>query len=262
MKKAAICVATALVAITGVAFGQTTSQHFDNAIQTAENIQQDVQTAQNAVNQLVIGLTITGTPDAEAFENAMYFQINHIQNNADDIDYFTGLAHESSPVAFSTAEVNGFTAQLVVENDELIQLSAQITEAINNNDNASATALIPGLQNVLAAQSATAGDIISVLEDLKATTTIYQVDIQLVDAQGNNVYYTDLFGYYAYNHATSEYLYPEDQEGDSFFLAPGTYTFDSFNGYFSGTGSATVTLSSALVNENGVIVVELVYWSE
>lgn len=262
MKNAAICLATALVAITGSVSGQTTTEQFDYAIQTAENIQQDVQTAENAVNQLVIELTITGTPDAEAFGNAMYFQINHIQNNADDIDYFTGLALESSPVAFSTTEVTGFTAQLVVENDELIQVSAQITEAINNNDNAAAIALIPDLQNVLAAQSATAGDLISVLEDLKATTTIYQVDIQLVDSQGNPVFYTDLFGYYAYNHATSQYVYPEDQEGDSFFLAPGTYTFDSYDGYFSGTGSTTVTLSPALVYENGVIVVELVYWSE
>lgn len=261
MKKAAIYAATVVLTAFTNAFGQTTTQSIDNAIQTAENIQQDVQTAGNAIDQLVLELTIIGNPDAEQFHDQLFFHINNVQNNADDINYFTLLAEETSPVPFSIDGIFGYTEQLVVFNDDVISLTGQITEAVEENRNNDALALIPQLRDAIASQSATAGDIIAELETIRSNTQVFEVHIQLVDNQGNPVFYSDLHGYYTYSHATGEYLYPE-RDDNRFFLAAGTYTFDSFDGYWSGTGSNTVTLSEALVNEDGVIVVELVYWSE
>ena len=191
--------------------------------------------------------------------------MNHIQNNADDIDYFAGLAHDESTIPFSTAPVTALTAQLVVLNDDVIGLTNQITEAVSENRFSDANALVPDLRSTIASQSGVSQDMITVLEGIKQATTVYTVVIRLVDNQGNPTSTNDLHGYYAYDHATGGYVYPEDERGystDIFVLPAGTYTFDSYNGYWSGTNSTTVTLSNALVNEDGVIVVELVLWSE
>lgn len=263
MKKAAIYLATALFTFSGTAFGQNNAtQQLDLAIQTAENIQQDVINTQNAVNALVIELTVTNNPETTSFSNAMWAQVNHVQDNADNIDYFAYLAAQSSPVQLNTSAVGTLTTQLVNQNDELIQLQAQIIEAINTHHNADAIALIPALREVLNTQSALAGNLITVLEGLKSTASIYQVEIHLVDNQGNPVYYNDTHGFYCHNEVTGVYSYPDDQDGDTFFLPAGTYTFDSYDGYFSGTGSTTVTLSPELVNEDGIVIVNLQYWAE
>lgn len=262
MKKATIYAATVLLGAFGTVFGQTTSQDLDHAVQTAENLQQDIATAGNAIDQLAKELTILGNPDAVAFHDQLYVLVNSVQNNADDVDYFVSLAKDESPVDFSTTAITAQTTELVVLNDDLMADINAITDAVNDNRNQDAIDRIPHLRSVMASQSATADAIIALLGDIKANTAVYEVVIHLVDAQGNQVFYSDLHGYYAYDQATSEYLYPQNQEGDTFVLSAGTYMFDSFNGYFSGTGSTTVTLSDNLVNEDGVIVVELVYWSE
>lgn len=267
MKKLATY-AAALLLTTGLSssFAQiNTQQDLDNAIQTAENIPQDVQNASNAIDRLVFELNISGTTDANAFYNDLFVLVNHIQNNADDIDYFMGLAQNASPVAFSTAPVNSLTAQLVVLNDDVITLTTQIKDAVTENRYNNANSMIPALRNTINSQSSVSDNIISEIETIKQTATIYTVEIRLVDAQGQVTYTNDLHGYYAYNQATGEYLYPQDERDYSsgtFLLPAGTYTFDSFNGYWSGTNSNTVTLSNALVNEDGVIVVDLVLWSE
>lgn len=258
----------AAILLTGLSpvFAQNnTQQDLNSAIQTAENIPQDVQNASNAIDRLVYELNITSTPDADAFYNDLFILVNHIQNSADDIDYFVNLAHDESTVPFSTASVNGLTAQLVVLNDDVIVLTSQIKDAVVENRYSDANSLIPGLRNTIASQADVADNIVSEIEAIKLLTTIYTVEIRLVDAQGNPTSTNDLHGYYAYNQATGEYLYPEDERDYStgiFFLSTGTYTFDSFNGYWSGTSSNTVTLSDTLVNEDGVIVVDLVLWSE
>lgn len=266
MKKLATYAAALLLTGLSNSFAQNnTQQYLDNAIQTAENIPQDVQNASNAIDRLVYELNIAGNPDADAFYNSLFILVNHVQNNADDIDYFMGLAQNESTVSFSTAPVNGLTAQLVVLNDDVIGLTGQIKDAVLENRYNDANSLIPNLRNTIAAQSGTADNIISEIKAIKQITTIYTVEIHLVDAQGQPTYTNDLHGYYAYNQMTGEYLYPEDERdysSNTFFLEAGTYTFDSFNGYWSGTGSNTVTLSNELVNEDGVIVVELVLWSE
>lgn len=266
MKKLITYAAALLLTTMSTSFAQNnTQQYLDNAIQTAENIPQDVQNASNAIDRLVYELNITGTPDANAFYSDLFVLVNHIQNNADDIDYFMGLAQNESTIPFSTTPVNQLTAQLVVLNDDVIVLTGQINDAVLENRYSDANSLIPALRTAIASQADVANDIITTIETIKQATTLYTVEIRLVDAQGNPTSTNDLRGYYAYDHASGEYLYPEDERDYStgiFLLPAGTYTFDSFNGYWSGTGSNTVTLSNALVNEDGIIIVDLVLWSE
>lgn len=264
MKKFFTYAALALITASTSYAQNNTRENLDNAIQTAENIPQDVAYASNAIDRLVYELNITGTPDANAFYSDLFVLVNQVQNNADDIDYFTALAHDASLVAFSTAPVTSLTAQLVVLNDDVIVLTTQITDAISENRFSDANNLVPDLRTAIASQAALSEDLISVLEGIKAATAVYTVVIRLVDNQGNPTATNDLNGYYAYDQ-NGNYVYPQEERGystDTFLLPAGTYTFDSFDGYWSGTGSTTVTLSDALVNEDGVILVDLVLWSE
>jgi hypothetical protein len=89
----------------------------------------------------------------------------------------------------------------------------------------------------------------------------YQVCIRTVDNNGNPVAATDLFGFYVVKADTFEQIDPSNQEGTCWTLPAGTYEFGSYPGYWSGTSYKTLTLSRSL-EVNGVITVDLVYWSE
>ncbi len=238
-------------------------QNLDYAINTAENIPQDVQTAKTAVYQLAKQIVFLHEPNVQLFHDQMFVQVNNVQNNADDINWFVSLAQSGSAIAFSTAEIYSLTEELVNENDLLIGLTGQIENALQNNDNDTALDLLPQVKEVLNDQKSTAETIIAQVEALKQIIRTYKVCLRTVDNQGNPVNGSDLQGFYAQNTATGQYLYPENQDGNCFEnLSPGTYLFDSYNGYWSGTSSSTVTLSPSQEDENGIIVVDLVYWSE
>lgn len=152
---------------------------------------------------------------------------------------------------------------MVILNDNLIFLTNQIVTALNNNSNAIALNYIPQVRAVLTTQSSKSTEIINKINVIKQAVKTYTVCIQTVDNNGNPVAASDLFGFYGFNTATGGYIEPTNQEGTCFEnLVPGTYEFDAYDGYFSGTGSTTVTLSDSLVNAEGVILVNLVYWSE
>ena len=98
----------------------------------------------------------------------------------------------------------------------------------------------------------------------KAVRTSYDVRIELVDEKsGQPVDPTTLPGYAATNLDTNQIYYPSYYDYNEFSNLPaGTYRFDSYNGYFDGSSSAVVTLSSGLEGNDGFIVVTLRYWSE
>ncbi|WP_286926685.1 hypothetical protein [Flavobacterium sp. UBA4197] len=264
MKKITFYALTLFMSLTaGTAFAQSTAQqNLDNAIGMAENIKQDTPVAKNAAVQLAKQIVLLNAPNAQQFYDAMFVQVASIQNNADDVDYFVNEARIASQNAFATVGVNAITADLVNLNDQLIGLTYQINDALQANDNNTALNLIPNVKNVLDLQNSTTDNLIAEINAIASAIKTYNVCIQLVDHLGNPVYYTDLHGYYAHNDATNAYITPERDENCFYNLAPGTYTFDSHDGYFSGTSPATVTLSDSLVNANGVIIVNLVYWSE
>jgi hypothetical protein len=92
-----------------------------------------------------------------------------------------------------------------------------------------------------------------------------EVQVQAVDDNGNVIYsdYGYQFDPIAYNVTTGKYVYPDpvpgqQHGGDTFYLEPGTYRFDSRDGYFSGTSSKTVQITG----DKEYVLVQLNYWSE
>ncbi|MFC7773565.1 hypothetical protein [Flavobacterium sp. GCM10027622] len=256
-----------VVALTTLSFAQAIAQsaqhHLNSAIESTESIRTSVVTSKTAVNQLTKEIAIIGNPNAVLFNTKMMDQINSVQNNVDDTDYYVNEAKNVSVIPFSSQPINALTADLINLNDELIRLTYQIEEALNNNNNTTALDLLPQVTAVLNAQDTRAIEVINTIQNLKQTIKVFNVCIQTVDYQGNPVPGDDLHGFWAQNLATGEYIYPTNQEGNCFENLPaGTYRFDSYNGYWSGTSSTDVTLSESLENSNGNIIVNLTYWSE
>jgi hypothetical protein len=247
----------------GQTFGQTAQQNLDFAIEATTNIRQDVVTAEKAVNQLAKEIVVLGTPNASLFNSKMFDQINGVQNNVDDTDYYVNLAKDASVIPFTVQTVINLTADLINLNDELIGLTNQIDEALGANNNNAALNLLPQVKSVLEAQDNKAVEVINAIASLQQAIKLFKVCIQTVDYQGNPVSGSDLHGFWAQNLTTGEYIYPTNQDGNCFEdLVPGNYRFDSYDGYWSGTSSKDVTLSKSLENQDGIIIVNLTYWSE
>lgn len=251
-------------------FGQATSQslaeqNLNSAIQSAANVKQEVVTARKAVNQLVKRLTVLGNPNAALFESQISAHANAVLDESDNIQYYVGLAQSNSSIPFSVTTITAAANELVNQNDILVGLAANMTSAINANNTNLALTLVQPIRTALNKQFNKSTSIINTTETIKTNIRTYTVCINVVDNQGNPTTYNA--GFYASNGTT--YFYtgnPNDQDygqGNCFYnLAPGTYTFGSFQDYFCGTGSATVTLSPSLVNAAGVIDVTLVVWCE
>ncbi|VXC14348.1 conserved exported hypothetical protein [Flavobacterium sp. 9AF] len=245
----------------------TTEQNLSYAIQSTENIQEEVFIARNAVSQLVKELVILNSPNIPLFENRMTNHVNSVLNNSDDVQYFIGLAHNSSSVTFDSSSVILDANELVNQNDIIMYYVSETVTAINANNTSIALNHLQAISTVLTTQNSIAQNMISNIEIIQSNTMSFNVCIKLVDYQGNPTTYNA--GFYALNTATNEAFYPgrpEDQDygyGNCFYnLAPGNYNFDSYQDYFCGTSSENVTLSQSLVNSNGVIEVTLRVWCE
>lgn len=256
-----------VLSLTAMAFGQTyaqtAQQHLNSAIQSEGNIRTGVVNSKEAVNQLVKEIAVIGNPNAVLFNNKMFEQINTVQNNVDDTDHFLNEAKSVSAIPFTTQAINTLTADLINLNDELIGLTYQIDELLNSNNNNAALNLLPQVKNVLDAQDSKAVEVINAIQTLKQTIKVYNVCLQTVDHLGNPVYDAELRGFWAQNQTTGEYIYPENQDGNCFEnLSAGYYRFDARHGYWSGVAPEYVTLSENLENEDGIIIINLVYWVE
>lgn len=257
-----------LVASTFLAIGQTlaqssTQQNLNDAIQATGTIQQGISTEEEACNQLIKEITILGNPNVTLFNTQINTAVNQVLDNSDNVNYFVGEAKQASTIAFSSQEIDYLTNDLVALNDDVMYFRSEIESALEAQNNSVALNYIGQLKNVLASQKNDTDVLISKIEAIKMAVKRYTVCIKLVDNQGNVMTSNDLFGYFAINAATGESFYPTNQEGTCFEnLAPGTYRFDSHDGYWSGTSSEIVTLTDALVSSNGTIEVRLVYWSE
>lgn len=245
----------------------TTEQNLSYTIQSTENIQEEVFIARNAVNQLVKELVILNSPNVPLFESKMTNHVNSVLNNSDDVQYFIGLAHNSSPVTFDSSSVISGANELVNQNDIIMSHVTETVTAINTNNTSVALNHLQSICAVLTTQNTIAQNMITDIETIKSNTLSFNVCIKLVDNQGNPTTYNS--GFYTINNSTGAVFYPgrpEDQDygyGNCFYnLAPGTYNFASYQDYFCGTNSATVTLSQSLVNSNGIIEVTLVVWCE
>lgn len=268
MKKIILFALTLTLLLIGKSFSQSAAeQNLNSAIQSSENIQEEVVLARKAVNQLVKQLTVLGNPNAVLFEEKMTHHVNSVLNNSDDVQYFVGLAQSNSSIPFSSTGIAITCNDLVNENDIIMGLTAQMTTAINANNTSLALSLVQPIRSALTRQFNKTAAMITEIENIKNAIRTYTVCIKTVDYNGNPTTYSA--GFYAQNNTTGEYIYPgnpNDQDygyGNCFYnLVPGTYTFGSYQDYFCGTNSATITLSQDLVNSNGFIEVTLVVWCE
>jgi hypothetical protein len=269
MKKIIFYALTLSVFVCGTSFAQSAAeQHLNSAIQSAENVQQEVATARKAVNQLVKQLTVLYNPNAALFESKMNYHVNSVLNHSDDIQYFVGLAQSSTTVPFSATAITSNANELVNQNDIIIGLTTSMTSAINAGNTNLAVSLVQPIRAALTKQFNKAGNIITQIGTIKNNIRTYNVCVTLVDTNGNQAIDG---GFGARNTATNEIIYPGDPNGQDYGygncfvnLNPGTYEFFSFpsQGSVCGTGSQIVTLSSGLVDSNGIIPIILVTWCE
>lgn len=258
--------------LTFLVFGQTfaqsvAEQNLNSAIQSAENVQQEVVVARKTVNQLVKQLTILNNPNAILFEDKMSYHVNSVLNNSDEIQSYVAYAQTNSSIPFSTTSIVNNANELVNQNDIIMDLTAQIKTAITANNYTLALSYIQPIRTALSRQFNKSGAIITAIEAIKISIKTYNVCITPIDNNGNATTYNA--GFYAQNLTTGAYYYPgnpNDQDygyGNCFYnLPPGTYTFGSFQDYFCGTSSNTITLSDILLNEENTIEVVLTVWCE
>ncbi len=96
--------------------------------------------------------------------------------------------------------------------------------------------------------------------------TNYDVQIDIVDNNGNLVTSHDLGDFYARNQETGEYFYSDNPYREYVDiieeLPEGTYLFGVRDGYFDGASSVVMEVNENTVNDEGIVEVDLVYWSE
>ncbi len=238
-------------------------ENINNALVSANDILNTVKNERKAVNTLVKQIVVLNNPNLTQFLSVMTPAHNVIVDQSDNINYYMSLAYAASPT-FNQVPVQTRLDQIVGIDDNVVLSTQQVATALQSTNNNAALQALTSLSGYLSNQQSLTNQVITRLNNIKnALPRFYDVCITLTDSYGNPVQGSDLFGYYGQNTGTGEYLYPDNQEGTCFTQLPaGTYVFDSFDGYFSGTGATQVTLSDALVNENGIIEVTLIYWSE
>ncbi len=191
-----------------------------------------------------------------------------VENYMSSMEFMASEAHIYAEIAASKnteldiADILAWTDNIIDRTQDVRTQAVVLTNAIGQN-NSAAAATANGLLNAyLDELVGISNDVIFSANYLLNTPTSYNVRIVLVDYLGNPVGSNGLQGYYGVD-PSNQYIWPTNQEGDLFEgLAPGTYCFDAINGYWDGASGACVTLDPSLIDENGEVVVELVYWSE
>lgn len=209
----------------------------------------------------------------------LYFQLNNtnvagevavilnemqdLEEASDEIIYFAQSAANQNP-AIDPDNLIDWASDLEGLGDFVEIEAVNLKNLIEANQRAAARAAYRKLRNLLNQQIALAKQIRLEAIALKAVAQTYNVSIELL--YGGSVYTgsTTLGGFYAYNEDLQQYFYPTQSYDDNKFLdlPGGTYTFGSYDGYFDGTNSVTVTLDPNAVGSDGFIVVQLSYWSE
>jgi hypothetical protein len=233
------------------------------AIEEAETGKLLVKQSRTASNVLVKQLTVTLNPNPSQFLNSISINQNGLIDVADNINFHVENAWNLSGQGFNKQQI--LTQANLIYNlvDEIQVLAQQVVNAVNANNTQGALTLISTLNLKLQNETQALNRIKTRSNNAISLVRTYEVCVRTVNSNGVEVPPSDLFGFYAINDSTGDVFYPDNQEGTCFSsLSAGTYTFGAFPGYFSGASTATVTLSQNLINQNGIIVIDLVYWSE
>lgn len=240
---------------------QVAVDQLNNAISQTELIKQATRACRQASNQLAKQLNGTTLPIPTGFANTVANNQNAVVDGIDNIYYHVGQALAASNNGFSPTRIYTSLQLSTDQVDVVNALKDQIVAAIQAQNKALAQQLVLQFNAALSRQTSLANQTATRLKQALDLVRPYRVCVKTVDNNGNPVTTNDLFGFYCLN-ANNQLVEAANQEGDCWDLPAGTYTFGAYPGYFSGASSETITLSRSMENANGVIVVNLVVWSE
>lgn len=233
----------------------------------ADMIREASDETQSEVQQLALQYFVlnVSNPNTAAYLNNMFDYMSEVEDGLDYLRYYLQQAAQANS-AIQPAQVLAWANTIENLKDDVEDESVTLVNQINQNQTAAALATYQNVNGWLGQMVALADDIIAEFSSFYAATATFDVRIYLVDGYGNPVSTssTGLGGFVAQNTGTNQYYYPDYYGPQDEFqdLPTGTYRFDSYPGYFDGTGSATLTLSPSLVQSDGFIHVTLQYWSE
>lgn len=246
---------------------QTANSHLNNIIGLTDDIDGNANDTDQAAYTLYYEYFTLNSPNLAGFNAQIYnMQTNGVQVHAEDLIYSAQQANQMNPSLDVTAIIS--YANQVIDLYETISEEAQDLNYFVQSENDQAVQnSIQAISQAANAQVDLAQDILVEAENLLAElNATYDIRVRLQDHWGNIYAYnqTGLQGVYAQNTATGQYIYPGqgDLSGELTNLPNGTYIIGSYDGYWDGAGTTTITLSNETVGSDGYIVVTLSYWSE
>lgn len=246
---------------------QTANSHLNNIVDLTDDIDANGTDTYDAAYTLYYEYFTLSSPNVAGFTASISnLQTNGVQVHAEDLIYSAQQANALDP----SLDVSGIIsyANQVIDLVENITEEAQDLETFVQNENDQAIQnSVQAICQAANGQVDLAQEILEEAEDLLAQlNATYDVRVQLLDHWGNVYAYnqTGLQGVYAQNTATGQYIYPGqgDLSGELTDLPNGTYVIGSYDGYWDGAGTTTVTLSNETVGADGYILITLSYWSE
>jgi hypothetical protein len=256
----------ALLTLVSASQAQTTTftQDLDQVIALAQDCRSYARNTRDALRSLAVQYFQLGNPNpnVSAYLAVMDLNMGLLESAQDDIYWLAGQAKLKNP-AIDVTDIQAWASQLEAREDYVRIQSANLANAIAANNVPAARAANNLARGYLTEQIAISNDIIASAQAQKLVPQTYTVRTVLVNSQGQPLGYNPLAGNIYGIDPLGNYIWPTNQEGDLFEgLSAGTYTFDAIPGYFDGASGATVTLTPALINANGEVIVNLVYWSE
>ncbi len=218
--------------------------------------------ARNAARDLAVLYFQLNDDNIDGYISIIQNEMQDLEESADEIIYYIYQAANDNP-AIDPSNIATWGGQLEALEDQVNSEALNLQALIAAGQRSAARTSYRLLRSYLKQQINLAKAIRLEAIALKEIARTYDVRIELLyNGQVDNGS-TTLGGYYAFNQDLNEYFYPDYNSDNQFFDLPvGTYTFGSYDGYFDGTNSVVVTLDPSLEGGDGVIVVQLNYWSE
>jgi len=250
-----------------IANAQTANSHLNNIIDLTDDIDANASDTYGAAYTLYYEYFTLGSPNVAGFNAAIYnMQTNGVQVHAEDLIYSAQQAKVLDP-SLDVSAIISYANQVIDLSEEIQEEAQDLAYFVQTENDAAIQNSVQAICQASNGQVDLAEQILEEAEDLLAQlNATYNIRVQLKDHWGNIYSYdqTGLMGVYAQNTATGQYIYPGqgDLSGELTNLPNGTYIIGSYDGYWDGAGTKTITLSNETVGVDGYILVTLSYWSE
>lgn len=262
-----IALSVLLTLVAGQMIAQSNVQNqLRSAEQGADMIREAADEHKTAIEQLGLQFFVLGNqPNTTAYLNEVQNYHSDIEDGLDYLRYFLQQAANAN-AAINPDQVFDGADDIEQLRDDIDDENNVLASRINLGQTSAALQSYQAIRGWLVQIITLSDNIITEFGNFYTATATFDVKIFLVDGWGNSINPTNtgLGGFVAQNLATNQFFYPDWYGPQDEFenLPAGTYRFDSYPGYFDGTGSTQVTLSQSLVQPDGFIHVTLQYWSE